>query len=849
MRYLSVLSGLLALSWAQLSGDYYINGCGNPGNPACGTNHFPTIQAAFTALQSQGANGTVNLHVVSGYDPAYEPPEPAPISLATYTCSGCQVNLIFEVPTQIQRKVAPTAGSRFIFRFTGTLQNFAIRGRGNLTLQITGTAGSPSGTATGVIGLVSTATTALDVTGFTIDSVTVIGHSRDSVFAGIYVGQDGSLTTGTLSAASSVNSLTISNAAIRGVSRPILVAGIRSQVQNIVVSRCTIGTEVANADVPNATSDHPSWASSWGATSNIGAIHIRGAQNVTITQNIVKNGISSRSTVSQLAGIRVDSVENFTITRNWIYRIRYVGTGGYGAYGIAINLPSSFIAANVSNTVSNNMIAGVYGDADALSAPLYFVSGIWVNAPAAVTDAKLSLIHNSINLYGNNGSSYSGGYSAGITFGANVQGGVTVNGNLIQNTLRASTASNKRAAGVVILTTTPSSVGFTINYNSYRIAAGAGGGDVIGSVGGTDYATLAAWQGAPMSPDANGQTHLPPGPVPFKADTNLHLVATSASSAINAGSIAYNGTQDFDGETRPIPNPGPGSNGDPGTAPDIGADELDGIPFFTCAAAVVAPNVITSTPPNAGSDYLWGTPIQLDTTGTLSPTASGVLQVIYSLDGGATWTAGPTVGAFPVSFTLPPAAPPYTGTIRIAIRASQAPGCPPLPDDTSDVYLDLTLTDRPGNRPANAIPLTLTDNGNGTWSVVVVDSTSGPGTSDEANVANGYSRGTPARDLFFTITLPECLDSLKVTTCHPASNYDTRIHLINATAQDTIVNDDHGFGVCSNATYSAPNYLSTIIAKGIAGSSPMGPAVILSPARQYGAAYRGCLVCDSGGVY
>ncbi|RMF53579.1 MAG: hypothetical protein D6750_00800, partial [Bacteroidetes bacterium] len=89
------------------------------------------------------------------------------------------------MPTQIQRKVAPTAGSRFIFRFTGTLQNFAIRGRGNLTLQITGTAGSPSGTATGVIGLVSTATTTLDVNGFTIDSVTVIGHSRDSVFAGI----------------------------------------------------------------------------------------------------------------------------------------------------------------------------------------------------------------------------------------------------------------------------------------------------------------------------------------------------------------------------------------------------------------------------------------------------------------------------------------------------------------------------------------------------------------------------------------------------------------------------------------------------------------------------------------
>jgi len=819
MRYFAVILGLLALSWAQLSGDYYINGCST-----CATNEFPTIQAAFTALSSQGANGIVNLRVVTGYNPANEPPEPAPISLTTYTCNACRVSLIFDTVALIQRKVAPTAGSRFIFRFTGTLQNFAIRGRGNLTVQITGTAGTPSGTATGVIGLVSTTSLPLTVTGFTIDSVTVIGHNRDSVFAGIYVGQDGILTTSTLSASSSVSNLTFSNAAVWGVSRPIFVAGIRSLVQNITVQGCTIGTDVNNAEVPNATTDDPSWKLSWAATNNIGGIHIRGAQNVTVRQNIVKNALSASN--YQVAGIRLDSVENFTVSRNWIYRIRYVGTGGWGSYGIALNLPSSFLGANVSNVVSHNIIAGVYGDAFGTTG-VSFVSGVWVTAPGAIADAKLSLIHNSIHLYGNNGSSYAGGYSAGVTFGANVQGGVTVNGNLIQNTLKASTDAGKKAAGVVILTTTPSLAGYNVNYNSYRVASGAGGGDFIGRMGNMDYATLAAWQGAPMSPDLNGQVHLP-GPVPFVADTNLHLVATSASSAINAGSSAYNGAQDFDGETRPLPNPGPGPNGDPGTAPDIGADELDGKPF-TCPTVVAAPSVITSTPPNAGSDYLWGTTIQLDTTGTNSPTASGVLQVIYSLDGGATWTAGPTVGAFPVSFTLPSLTPPnYTGTIAIAIRASQAPGCPPLPDDTSNVYLTLNLTDRPGNRSANAISLTLNDNGNGTWSVVVVDSTSGPGTSDEVNAANGYTRGTPARDLFFTITLPACLDSLKVTTCHPATNYDTRIHLINATAQDTIVNEDHGLGVCSNASYGSPQWLSTIIARGIAGSAPMGPADVFS---------------------
>jgi hypothetical protein len=116
---------------------------------------------------------------------------------------------------------------------------------------------------------------------------------------------------------------------------------------------------------------------------------------------------------------------------------------------------------------------------------------------------------------------------------------------------------------------------------------------------------------------------------------------------------------------------------------------------------------VTSTyPPLAGSDYLWGQQVEIDTTGTNSPTPSGTLNVIYSLDNGSTWTALAPVTSFPVTITLPPVTPPnYTATMLIAVEASAPSLCPPLTPDTSDNPVSINLTDRPGNRPDNAITI------------------------------------------------------------------------------------------------------------------------------------------------
>ncbi len=293
-----------------------------------------------------------------------------------------------------------------------------------------------------------------------------------------------------------------------------------------------------------------------------------------------------------MAGIRLDTCENFTVERNWIYDIRYTGTGGWGSYGIFLNMPSAFIGSSVANRVSNNMIAGISADGYGTTGP-YWISGIYVQGSSSLADNRLSIIHNSINLYGAySGASTYNGSSCGITLASSISGGVTIDGNLIQNTFDA--ASNDTAYAIAIRTTSPSPAGFTVNYNQYRVSSPAPT-NRFGMWGNTVVPTFADWQALSFTPDANGMLHLP-GAVPFVSDVDLHLVATSPSSAINAGNTAYNGAFDFDGQTRPLPNP-PGTSvnnpPDPGTAPDVGADELDGTPF-SCPSSLQAPEIVVT---------------------------------------------------------------------------------------------------------------------------------------------------------------------------------------------------------------------------------------------------------------
>jgi hypothetical protein len=820
---------LLGFSWlhAQLSGTFNITG-----NPTPGPGEFTTIQQAFTALMSQGVGaGGVTFVVQESWrttnSSTGRDAEPPTIQLSTYPGAGPgnPVTLTFSgLADTVYFAKSPdeSAGDRFIFRFTGSIKYFTLDGAGKLILKST-TSSTTSGTRTGLIGFVSVGTTTpLDIDAITIRNVIMHGRDRDNTFAGVYIGQDGSLTTGTVSASSNIGGpvgITIQSCTIDSVSRPILVAGRRANTQNIQVLNNELG--------------HPTDTAGWCAVSGIGAIHIRGTVGVSVRGNVVH---PERSTNSNVAGIRLDSCEAALVERNWIKGVVYIGTFGLGAYGIALNLPDSYISPNPQTTVVNNMIAGIYADGDRriLGEGRWVISGIFVTAPSAVTNAQVSLIHNSINLFddpvlslpANLLNSYVGA-SSGITLGPNIRGGVVIDGNLIQNKLspRQRSGGNQAAYGILIYHSSLASS--IINYQCYRINANPAN-NYIGCLGNPataadNYATLSAWQTA-ISGEANSVDHAPAGDVPFLSNIDLHLDPSAPSLAINAGNSAYNGASDFDGQTRPLPiNPpgGPGSVNnppDPGTAPDIGADELDGTPY-SCPSSLQAPEiVVTNTyPPLAGSDYVWGQQVEIDTTGTNSPTPSGNLELIYSLDGGVTWTTAASITSFPVIFTLPPLNPPtYTAPMRIAVRA-WAPGFCNLTADTSNNPVSINLTDRPGNRAADPITINLASSGPRVWTATISDSTNGLGLSNEYT---GLPRAQASRDLFFLIQLPACLDSLDISLCGSTGTLtDSYIHLINATVGDTIDSDDG----CSTG------FLSRIVAIGTLNANTRNASALSRP--------------------
>jgi hypothetical protein len=152
----------------------------------------------------------------------------------------------------------------------------------------------------------------------------------------------------------------------------------------------------------------------------------------------------------------------------------------------------------------------------------------------------------------------------------------------------------------------------------------------------------------------------------------------------------------------------------------------------------------------------------------------------------------------------------------IAVIA-EAPGfcSPPVTPDTSSTRDTLILTDRPGNRAANAITITLDPSGSGMWRATISDSTDGLAISNEYNAARGARWGSDSRDLFFVLTLPECLDSLVLNTCSRNTNFDTRIHFINAATNDTITNDDQGSSCTSAGGAANPNWLSQLVVFGL----------------------------------
>lgn len=308
-------------------------------------------------------------------------------------------------------------------------------------------------------------------------------------------------------------------------------------------------------------------ASSSTTTTTAGLIGI--AQASSDSDQVVHNNlIHSLTNTAATANVSVNGIyysagtlgQNF-ITRNTIRDLAVVSTGAPVINGAYFN--------NGAFTFANNMISLGRNAAGAeLTAGNITISGVRDNVGSAT--AVDNFFHNSVHIFGSNvtsGTANTYGYIRLLTSITNL------NNNIFANTRANSTGTGKHYAVSLNATTT-----VTSNNNAYYFSNG-----LMGVIAGTDRATLVAWKAA-TSQDSNSSATNPN----FISATDLHISNSLPSSLESKGTVT-SVTTDYDNEVRPGPA---GSVNGGGTAPDIGADEFDGIPVTLDmgAAALLNPS-------------------------------------------------------------------------------------------------------------------------------------------------------------------------------------------------------------------------------------------------------------------
>ncbi|RMF50455.1 MAG: hypothetical protein D6750_04810, partial [Bacteroidetes bacterium] len=356
------------------------------------------------------------------------------------------------------------------------------------------------------------------------------------------------------------------------------------------------------------------------------------------------------------------------LARDWVYSIRYTGSGGWGAYGIYLDV-GSLAPANIY--IYNNFIAGISSDGYSSPAGLWNAYGIYCTG-SSNANAGIYIYHNSVHLYGTPPSSSLGSNPSCLGIASSITGGVYVRNNIFQNTQSPPNPSSTRTTIAIAYEGSSPSVFAQLDNNAYYVK-NAGGAQYafIGALGSNRYATLSAWRTAVGGSREQNSLSLS-APAPFTSSIDLHI-PHGTTTPIEGGAVLITSPiaigKDIDGESRPY-----GS-----AAPDIGADEFVAV-VPPCPAAIDA-DQLTITP---GS-------ITVGSSGasfTVSPEtpANVTLPARWYMR----YNSGPWqfVAAYQASSPALTYTPTAAGTYEFMLVAFVAPyhsGCSGLQNDTSNI--------------------------------------------------------------------------------------------------------------------------------------------------------------------
>jgi len=268
--------------------------------------------------------------------------------------------------------------------------------------------------------------------------------------------------------------------------------------------------------------------------------------------------------------------------------------GNLGVYGINLTAGSNI-------TVRNNFISDIKMDMS-FSFAGNFGTSTGTHALRVSTGTGHKIYHNSIHLSGTPfGTATQNQLSSCLTLTATTVSGADVRNNILSNTMIGGGGASASAHVSIFLPSgATSAMNLTLNNNAYY-CGGAGvpqGIAQVGTAAGTGFYLPGNFNPVTTSPASNFRAYTSGLSVagtndnssiasvsaaPFTSATNLHIPAATPTQLESAGATTTT-TIDIDNEVRPGPA---GSVNGGATAPDMGADEFDGIPVDQGAPVIL----------------------------------------------------------------------------------------------------------------------------------------------------------------------------------------------------------------------------------------------------------------------
>lgn len=581
-----------------------------------------------------------------------------------------------------------------------------------------------STTAALTVGINVSATGTLTISNNVIGSITANGSttSISASIAGIQLtgGTTPIITNNTIGSTSTTNSInsptiaTVGSQLINGITLSAAITTATTITGNTIANMNQAGTTVGAvirgiiysgtgfADISSNTVRNLSGASS-NTTAAGGATAVQGIcytgtspLGATVSLNTIYtiSATNAGAVQTNATAIGFSNPTSGRIFRNMIYDIRNASTMAVAttpptASGILLRAAPDFIE------VSNNMIS--LGSAQTTNTEFI---GIWNSFSTAAT---LRVYYNSVHIGGTAtvGALPSFGFLRGDNTAASAMvSPVDIKNNILNNTRTGGTGKHYAIGNVVTVPATGWAAGAS-DFNALNSPVST----TIGIWGLAADQTFASWKTISSS-DVNSISGIP---VTFvdAPNGNLHLNMGVTPTQLESGGTTIPGLAiDYDNQVRPGPA---GSVNGGGTAPDLGADEFDGVPLdlsgpvitytpltFTCSASnrtLTATITDLTGVPTSGTlqpriYYKKSTDASyVSTQGSLSSgtgtNGTWTFTLDYSLVGGGSVTPGDVIQYFVIAQDL--ASPPNISSNPSGVVATDVNtvSTPPTPNTYS----------------------------------------------------------------------------------------------------------------------------------------------------------------------